>query len=56
MSVTDDFGSVAVSSVIVKGWTFGKDNSIDLEVWDDDRYLNTLTIDLASGKVIYSAK
>jgi hypothetical protein len=56
MIASDTSASMALSTALVKGWSFSSDNTIDLEIWSDDDYLNTLTIDMATGRVTFSAK
>lgn len=56
MISTDTHGSMAMSTVTVKGWSFTSDQTIDLEIWDDDKYVNTLTISIENGAVIHNAR
>jgi hypothetical protein len=56
MTINNDTAVMALSTALVKGWSFANDNTIDLEIWSDDDYLNTVTIDMATGRVTFSAK
>lgn len=42
-------------NVDIRSWVFANDNEIDIELWVADRYLTTLTISTASGKIIHQA-
>ena len=56
MIFTDTHGSMALSTVTVKGWSFTHDNTIDLDIWNDDKYVNTLTISVENGAIIHNAR
>lgn len=56
MISTDTHGSMDLSTVTVKGWSFTSDQTIDLEIWNDGNYVNTLTISIENGAVIHNAR
>lgn len=42
-------------NIEIKSWVFANENEVDIEIWRDDNYVTTLTINTLSGAVIHHA-
>lgn len=51
-----DFATAVMDTIEVKAWEFPKDHTIDIEIWRDGEYLNTMTISTLTGAVLYNTK
>lgn len=51
-----DFAFAVMDTVEVKAWEFPKDNTVDIEIWRNGNYVNTLTISALTGAVLYNSK
>ena len=41
-----------VGNIEIKAWDFPKDNEVDIEIWRDDNYVTTLTINTLTGAIV----
>lgn len=56
MITKHDFDEAKVDTITVKVWSFDTDQTIDIEVWNGDIYVNTLTVSVENGAVIHNAR
>jgi hypothetical protein len=52
----NDFGTIVMETTEVKAWEFESDNTVDIEIWSNGNYVNTLTISALTGAVLHNAK
>lgn len=52
----NDFGTIVMETTEVKAWEFQNDYTVDIEIWRNGNYVNTLTISALTGAVLYNSK
>ncbi len=52
----NDFGTIVMETTEVKAWEFQSDYTVDIEIWRNGNYVNTLTVSALTGAVLYNSK
>ena len=56
MITKHEFAEAVVDTITAKVWSFDHDQTIDIEIWNGDTYVNTLTVSVENGAIIHNSR